>query len=465
MPSFEIPDGPTTLALKPEAGLLKGVAVFGVTNKTGEGLTARLSVQIQGDGKAEWYQVQGEPERPVAAGETQTITVVAKIPVTAPPGQHRIKLRAVNVNDTDNDITDSSAAVVTIPAPPPPPTPGKKFPWWILAVVGGVLIVVIGVIIAVVVMSGPKVPKVIGMDYAAAVAELKKHGGYTAAPQIDEPAPDKPLGKVFKQEPEAGKKVDPKKVQVKLTVAMSATVAVPGVTGLDYPAAVAALEKSGFKAAPAINEISSENTMGLVFKQDPAADAQADPKTAEVKLTVAVGETVTVPTITGKPYIAAQALLEDRGFTVAPRLVGQASGQQPDFVLTQSPAAETTAPKGSMVTLTIDPGVTVPNLLNPQVDGITGIKTLQNAGADIGSIGSRCGAAIDKIATQSIEPNTKVAKGTKVNITIGSPATNVKGRLVCRAPAYDVMRYANDMRSVYVAAPSSAVKAKAFQPN
>ena len=457
MPSFEIPDGPTTLALKPEAGLLKGVAVFGVTNKTGEGLTARFSVQIQGDGKPEWYQVQGEPERPVAAGETQTITVVAKIPVTAPPGQHRIKLRAVNVNDTDNDITDSSASVVTIPAPPPPKPKPKPFPWWIVAV--------IGVIIAVVLMtSGPKVPKVIGMDYAAAVAELKK-GGYTAAPEIDEPAPGKPLGKVFKQEPEAGKKADPKTVQVKLTVAAPTTVAVPSVTGMDYPAAVAALEKSGFKAAPAINEISPENAMGLVFKQDPAADAQADPKTAEVKLTVAVGETVTVPTVAGKPYVAAQALLEDRGFTVAARVVGQASGQQPDFVLVQNPAAETTAPKGSAVTLTVDPGVVVPNLLNPQVDGITGIKALQAAGADIGTIGSRCGAAIDKIATQSIDPNTKVAKGTKVNITIGSPASNLKGRLVCRAPAYDVVRYANDARSVYVAAPSSAVKAKAFQPN
>ena len=80
MPSFEIPDGPTSVALKTEAGFHKANAVFGVTNKTGEGLTARFSVQIQGGGKAEWYSIQGEPERPVAAGETQTVTVVAKIP-------------------------------------------------------------------------------------------------------------------------------------------------------------------------------------------------------------------------------------------------------------------------------------------------------------------------------------------------------------------------------------------------
>ena len=446
MPSFEIPDGPTTLALKPEAGVLKGVAVFGVNNKTGEGRTARLSVQVQGDGKPEWYQVQGEPERPVAAGVAETVTVVAKIPATAPPGQHRIKLRAINVNDPDNDTTESSALTVTIPAPPPPPPPGKKFPWWILAVVGGVLVLVIGVIIAVVVITGgPKVPKVIGMDYAAAVAELKKKGGYTAAPQIDEPAPDKPLGKVFKQEPEAGKKADPKKVQVKLTVAVPATVAVPGVTGLDYPAAVAALEKSGFKAAPAINEISPENTMGLVFKQDPAADAQADPKTAEVKLTVAVGETVAVPTVTGKPYVAAQALLEDRGFTVAPRVVGQASGAQPDFVLVQSPAAETTAPKGSAVTLTVDPGVIVPDLLNPLTDDIQGLKALQAAGLEIGPIGSVCRGPVGKIVSQSIDPKTRVAKGTKVNVVVASAPTSTNGRLLCVVRP-DLLKFANKNR-------------------
>jgi hypothetical protein len=145
MPSFEIPDGPTTVALKKEGAFHKGSAVFGVTNKTGEGLTARFSVQVQGDGKAEWYQVQGEPERSVAAGENQTVTVVAKIPAATPPGQHRIKLRAINVNDPDNDSTDSSAATVTVPAAGPAPPPKKPFPWWILAVVGGVLVLVIGV--------------------------------------------------------------------------------------------------------------------------------------------------------------------------------------------------------------------------------------------------------------------------------------------------------------------------------
>jgi hypothetical protein len=73
-------------------------------------------------------------------------------------------LRATNVNDPDNDSTESAVATVTVPAVAKPADKKKPFPWWILAVVGGVLVLVIGVIIAVVVMSGSKgrtaVPKV-----------------------------------------------------------------------------------------------------------------------------------------------------------------------------------------------------------------------------------------------------------------------------------------------------------------
>ncbi len=462
MPSFEIPDGPTTVALKTEAGFHKGTAVFGVTNKTGEGLTGRFSVQVQGNGKAEWYSIQGEPERPVAAGETQTVTVVAKIPATTPPGQHRIKLRATNVNDPDNDSTDSAVATVTIPAVAKPPAKKKPFPWWILAVVGGVLVVVIGVIIAIVVMnSGSKVPKVVGLDYPAAVAALKEKG-YTAAPEIREPAPDKPLDKVFKQDPEGGKKADPKTVQVKLTVAGVPTIAVPGVTGLDYPTAVAALEKAGFKAGPAIEEISSDKGLGLVFKQDPAADAQADPKSTEVKLTVAVGETVLVPAVTGKPFVAAQALLEDRGFTVAAPVTGKPSGQQPDAVLVQDPAGDVKAPKGSVVKLTVDPGVIVPNLTSPALDGIAGIQTLKNAGADIGTISSTCRGTPNKIMSQSIEPKTKVASGTRVSITVASATATPTASTLCFAVVDTrILTFSNQVRGVNT---FSAANARLLQP-
>jgi hypothetical protein len=221
MPSFEIPDGPTAIALKKEGAFHKGTAVFGVTNKTGEGLTARFSVQVQGDGKAEWYQVQGETERTVAAGENQTVTVVGKIPAATPPGQHRIKLRAINVNDPDNDSTDSAAATVTVPAAETAARPIKKpFPWWILAVVGGVLVLVIGAIIAIVAMSGgAKVPNVVGQPYAEAVKALEK-AGYKTVKRTDKATGEKPPEVVLDQTPAA-------EAKAKKTEAVLLTVAVP----------------------------------------------------------------------------------------------------------------------------------------------------------------------------------------------------------------------------------------------
>jgi hypothetical protein len=231
MPSFEIPDGPTTVALKKEGAFHKGSAVFGVTNKTGEGLTARFSVQVQGDGKVEWYQVQGEPERPVAAGESQTLTVVAKIPVAAPAGQHRIKLRAININDPDNDSTDSAAATVTVPAVAAPP-PKKPFPWWILAVVGAVLVLVIGAIIAIVVLSGgSKVPSVVGQPYAEAVKTLDK-AGYKAVKRTDKETGEKPPETILDQTPAAQAKA--KKTE---TILLMVAVAMPVVVSDQPPTA------------------------------------------------------------------------------------------------------------------------------------------------------------------------------------------------------------------------------------
>jgi serine/threonine-protein kinase len=220
--------------------------------------------------------------------------------------------------------------------------------------------------------------------------------------------------------------------------------AVPKVTGLDYPAAVAELKKGGFVAAPAINEISKDKPLGLVFKQEPEADTKVDPAKTEVKLTVAIGETVAVPTVTDKPYVGAQALLEDRGFTVGPRIVGGATGKEPDTVVAQDPAGDTSAPKGSPVNLTVDPGVVVPDLVTPQFDGIAGIKTLQSAGLDIGTIGSACRGTVDKIIEQSFEAKSKVAKGTRVNIVLGAPSVFVNGRQTC--PLFvrpDVLVFAN----------------------
>jgi hypothetical protein len=281
MPSFEIPDGPTTVALKTEGGFHKGNAVYSVTNKTQEGLTARLGVQVQGDGKPEWYQVQGEAERPVAAGETQTVTVVAKIPSAAAPGQHRVKLRAINVNDPDNDSTDSSAAAVTIPAAAAPKPKSKPFPWWILAVVGGVLVLVIGVIIAIVVMSGgSKVPSVVGQPYATAAKALDK-AGYTVVKRSDQETGDQPPETVLTQDPVAGvkaKKTDPVALTVAIAKVIGTPVADEPARGVCDPAVGTCIEGFVWRQARGDDVVCvTPESRNLAALENAQADARRDP--------------------------------------------------------------------------------------------------------------------------------------------------------------------------------------------
>src|SRR5690349_19540208 len=135
MPTFEIPDGaPTTLDLKRSPdGSATGSIVFKVTNKSTDAMSGRLSVVPSGSSQEGWFAIDGDRERNFAAGETQD----AKITVTAPKdvasGEYPFKLRAVAVNDPDNDHTEGPVTTAKVPAPPPPPKPPR---WWLWILIG-----------------------------------------------------------------------------------------------------------------------------------------------------------------------------------------------------------------------------------------------------------------------------------------------------------------------------------------
>jgi hypothetical protein len=144
MPTFEIPDGPTTVQLTRAAdGSATGSIVFNVTNKSTDGASGRLSVVPSGGSKETWFAIDGDRERAFAAGETQT----AKITVTAPKdvaaGDYPFKLRAVAVNDPDNDHAEGPVATAKVPAIV---IEGKHgIPWWVWLIVGLVLLIGLGV--------------------------------------------------------------------------------------------------------------------------------------------------------------------------------------------------------------------------------------------------------------------------------------------------------------------------------
>ena len=137
MPTFEIPDGPTTVDA-PRSG--EAAAVYSVTNRSSESSDARLSVVTAGGSKTEWFSVDGNRERTFAPGETQTVTVRVSIPATVAQGEYPFRLRAVAVNDPDND---HSVGPMTVAKLGPAETPKKPSLLWLWILIGVVAVILI----------------------------------------------------------------------------------------------------------------------------------------------------------------------------------------------------------------------------------------------------------------------------------------------------------------------------------
>jgi hypothetical protein len=146
MPTFEIPDGPTSVELKRSGnaqnpGPAIGSVAFSVTNKSGDGCDGRLSVVPSAGSKLEWFTIDGDRERTFDAGETQTATIKVSAPAATAAGDYPFRLRAVAVNDPDNDHAEGPVATAKVP-PTAGPTPvGPK--WWLWILIGVVVLLLI----------------------------------------------------------------------------------------------------------------------------------------------------------------------------------------------------------------------------------------------------------------------------------------------------------------------------------
>ena len=147
MPSFEIPDSPVQLELRNQAVDEKpfrvAASTFTVTNKTAQALSGRFKIVPQGDAKADWLKLEGEKERPFGPSETQKINVSVSVPGDVPAGEYKFRLVAMNVNDPDNDFTES--AVVTFSPPKVVVTDGGGHtPIWPFIAAAVVLVLIVG---------------------------------------------------------------------------------------------------------------------------------------------------------------------------------------------------------------------------------------------------------------------------------------------------------------------------------
>jgi eukaryotic-like serine/threonine-protein kinase len=224
-------------------------------------------------------------------------------------------------------------------------------------------------------------------------------------------------GIVFKQDPGAGAKVD-KGGTVTIWVSTGPPkVTVPSVKGQQWTQAQQALVNAGLRP---VEHIVPGNTKGQVTATDPAGGASV-PKNSKVRVNVMSGPaTAAVPNVVGQSAAAATTALRNAGFNPNPKYVDSTAPQ--GQVISQSPAAGTTEPKGTSVTINISNGP--PQKGVPDVVGYTSQQAeqaLQSAGFQVTQqyVSVSDPSQDNLVQSQNPPGGSSATQGSNVTIVIG----------------------------------------------
>jgi len=177
------------------------------------------------------------------------------------------------------------------------------------------------------------------------------------------PNADTAIGVVYGQEPSPGQRLAKGSIVTILVSSGKPTVRTPEVVGLPLTDAVTAITRAGLKARTV--EVNSDKSPGTVTAQAPRAGTLLV-SGAEVRINVSKGpKPLGVPSVVGLLYDTAASQLQAAGFAVA--RVDVDSDQPPGQVVAQVPTGNSTASKGSTVTLSVSNGPTTTPL--PDVAG------------------------------------------------------------------------------------------------
>jgi beta-lactam-binding protein with PASTA domain/predicted Ser/Thr protein kinase len=304
---------------------------------------------------------------------------------------------------------------------PPRGRPARRWPWVALA-----LAILLGAAAAAAVIllggstspsSEVAVPRVVGYSITVAQAKLQ-NAGLVASVQYENNAAA--LNQVVEQDPLAGARVR-RGSRVTLYVSSGpGNVTIPSVVGETRQQALRRLERAGLTISSTQQRPSSTVAKGLAVGTDPASGKPVALNTA-VTLFISSGPPlVTVPAVTGLTRAAAtQALKQAHLQADAVQQSSQtvAAGR----VISQSPAAEASAPRGSTVTILVSSGpplVAVPDTRGQSEAAAR--RALRSAGLKVAvrhqavSSRARGGTVIDQTPSSGRRP-----KGSTVTIVVG----------------------------------------------
>lgn len=204
------------------------------------------------------------------------------------------------------------------------------------------------------------------------------------------------------------------------------------VVGMNVDEAKRALLEMGL--TPEIQyEVNNVYDEGTVLRASVGVGYMVDKNTVVV-LTVAQGEDgVTVPSVTGKSREEATSILEKEGFVVNVTESYDASVEN-GYVISQSPEAETMAPKGSSITIRVSQGAEDNKVRVPDVIGKTEEEATINlveSGLVVGTVTTTTNedaSLVDRVCYQSYSVGSYVDKGTIIDLKISTGPAEVTYR-------------------------------------
>lgn len=201
------------------------------------------------------------------------------------------------------------------------------------------------------VASDLSVPNVTGLAFDDATGKLHDAGFKVSRGERRYDA-TVPAGQVLGQTPIPGA-TEPKGATVVLDVSRGQrSVEVPRVVGLTREQASAAIEDAGLEVGE-VSQVENAAPRGQVLLSSPVGGATA-PTPSSVNLTVSDGPaTLTVPDLIGQDYGQARSLLDQLGFEVGKVTYEANPSFRANTVIGQSPAANSSAPAGTTIQLTV----------------------------------------------------------------------------------------------------------------
>lgn len=192
------------------------------------------------------------------------------------------------------------------------------------------------------------------------------------------------------------------------------------VKGLTYEEAQKQLNAIGLGIHEESTASSDEYEAGRILQQSVEKGVRVELHTTITVVISSGSGSIEVPSVTGSTAENAESTLTAQGFTVSKEYAYDNSVAQGN-VISQSPASGSSAKKGDTITLTVSQGVepaVVPNVVGQSEDKA---KTmLGNASLNWNISSSVYSSTVEKgyVVEQSIEADSKVTKGTTVNLTI-----------------------------------------------